>query len=41
MVGHEYQLYLSEPPIYIVRKVDRKSQTEGELLKMEFCFLLF
>ena len=29
MTGHEYQLYLSEPPLYIIRKVDRKSQTEG------------
>ena len=29
MTGSEYQLYLSQPPLYIIRKVERKSPTEG------------
>lgn len=31
MIGYEYQLYSSQPPLYVVRKVQRTSQKEGIL----------
>lgn len=29
MTGNEYQLFLSQPPLYVIRKVQRKSPKEG------------
>ncbi len=29
MIGYEYQLYHSQPPLYVIRKVQRTSQKEG------------
>lgn len=30
MTGNEYQLYIVQPPLYVIRKVQRKSPKEGE-----------
>ena len=29
MLGYEYQLFLKEPPLYVIRKVKRTSIKEG------------
>lgn len=32
MIGNEYQLFLSQPPLYVIRKVQRKTPKEGIFL---------
>ncbi len=31
MIGFEYQLFTAQPPLYVIRKVQRTSQKEGKL----------
>jgi mediator of RNA polymerase II transcription subunit 6 len=38
MTGPEYQVYLSEPPLYIIRKVDRKSPFE--VVELAYYYIL-
>lgn len=36
MTGNEYQLFHVQPPLYVIRKVQRKSPKDGKQLKNYF-----
>ena len=38
MIGNEYQLYLIQPPLYVVRKIQRKSFKE--IVPMSYYYIL-
>ena len=41
MIGYEYQLYTSQPPLYVIRKVQRTSYKEGRMSeKIQLIFVL-
>lgn len=38
MTGYEYQVYMAQPPIYIIRKVDRKSA--DKIIPISYYYIL-